>query len=614
MNMAGWLWGPLEMLGLPAAILTALAAAVAMAIVLLHLLRRRAVRVPVSFLPLWDLAAKGPAPGRPALGLRPRRWWALVFALAVLALIVIAAADPRPTPSASRGAAWVLLVDVSAPMAAGEGGRTRLDRAREIASDLLERRGPADRVLLAAFASEAVPLTGLTGDGRTLSGALSGLGIEASGPDLERALAFAADVVAGPRALARGALASPGGPPVPARIFVVGAGPYPRVSPELAARLAGVEVTFLTVATAAADNVALAAFAVRRRPGAPRIVDLSARVENFGRREVAVDLRLGSKNAGEAALLRRRLTIAARAHHDVVAHVTLPSSGGDELTASITAGGNALAIDDVASVRVLPFSPWRILTIGPRNLYLEGAWLSFGDEVAARTRPAAELEASRPTWTRYDLVVFDAVTPQPPPVEGRYLYIAPQYRKNEGGARDHTPFVAGSTLTSPVITDVAAGHVLARHLPLEDLNVRRAWRATAYASADVVASSLGQPLFLARRGPDHDASFVALAFDLRDSDLPLRPGLPLLLANTLEYLAAPARARQEDRLARALVPMSFDLQTTGLLPLAGATRTPPPRVFVASWRRWPWRGALTVALVLLTPAWLGPALARRRGT
>ena len=52
-----------------------------------------------------------------------------------------------------------------------------------------------------------------------------------------------------------------------------------------------------------------------------------------------------------------------------------------------------------------------------------------------------------------------------------------------------------------------------------------------------MASALGAPLILTRARPD--LRIVALAFDIRASDLPMRAAFPLLLGNAFAWLGAP---------------------------------------------------------------------------
>src|SRR3954454_2991798 len=84
------------------------------ALVALYLLRERERRVRVAFVRLWEPEAGSRRIER--LGRRLRRWLSLALQLALLWLLVIALADPRPAATAPAARSWVLLIDRSASM------------------------------------------------------------------------------------------------------------------------------------------------------------------------------------------------------------------------------------------------------------------------------------------------------------------------------------------------------------------------------------------------------------------------------------------------------------------------------------------------------------------
>jgi len=85
------------------------------------------------------------------------------------------------------------------------------------------------------------------------------------------------------------------------------------------------------------------------------------------------------------------------------------------------------------------------------------------------------------------------------------------------------------------VTETAAAHPLMRWVALKDLNIARA-STFALSPGDVaIASSFKEPIFVAR---DRDGrKTVALGFELKRSDLPLRVAFPILLINALDWFA-----------------------------------------------------------------------------
>jgi hypothetical protein len=213
-------------------------------------------------------------------------------------------------------------------------------------------------------------------------------------------------------------------------------------------------------------------------------------------------------------------------------------TGQAEIEARLVAEPDRLPLDDRAFAVVPPRPRRKILVVGNPNLYLDGALLSFGDAVVATRVTPAAAEATRAEWPAYDVVVFDAATPSSVPTAGRFLYFDPH--------GPGSPFAERGLVRDPVPSDVDRRHPLLTHVALADLNIREARRLTPAAGDKALVTSFGTPLLLIRERPD--VRMVALSFDVRRSDLPLRPTFPLLLANAFEWLDT--RAAEETTSAR----------------------------------------------------------------
>lgn len=486
--------------GLSPPALLALGGVGAAALVALYLLAERRRRVVVAFVPLWEQARGRSRFER--LGRRLRRWLSLLLQLTLLALLLFAAADPRPGATSGQGRAIVLLLDRSASMGARHGNERRWDAARRQARTIVEGLGPADQVMVASFARTVVGETAFERDPDRLVRAIEHLALSEEPADLGRALAFAGAVLRGrerPRVLV-----------VTDARHQVSPGPLPASD------------VFLVPVGGSEENAAIMTLGARRRTMDPGSVDISVVVQNFSTRprRTVIDL-----VAGVPPRTVERVPIelgpGARAER-TVSHLFVE---GALLEARLGDTGDALPLDDVACA-VVPDRPVRrVLVVGVPNLYLDGALLSFGPSVLVRRVDIGGMEATRAGWAEQDLVIFDGVTPDPAPPRGRYLYIAPS------GAS--SPFPASRSIASPVPSDFDRRHPVLAQLSLGDLNVQQA-RALAVAPGDrVLAASFGAPLIVARERPG--LRIVALGFDTRRSDLPLRPAFPLLLANVLDW-------------------------------------------------------------------------------
>jgi hypothetical protein len=170
-----------------------------------------------------------------------------------------------------------------------------------------------------------------------------------------------------------------------------------------------------------------------------------------------------------------------------------------------------------------------VLLVSEGNLFLEGALLALG---GSGDEQSLEYERVAPrAWTAprpgVDLTIFDAFTPPQLPAGGAYLYVDP---KGAG-----SPFALRGEVARPILTELAAGHPLTRWVTLSDTNIARASVFTLKPGDVAVASSFRQPVIAARRTPG--GKVLAIGFDLRRSDLPMRPAFPLLLANVLDWFA-----------------------------------------------------------------------------
>ncbi|HXI54712.1 MAG TPA: VWA domain-containing protein [Polyangia bacterium] len=492
----------------------------------LYLLKLQRRRVLVAFSPLWTALGGERRSERWARQLR--RWVSLLLQLVFLALLVLAAADPRPAAADRGGRSVVILIDRSASMGARDEDGLRIGRARRAAQEIVAGMAAGDRLMIVSFAASVTPESGFEDDAARLRASIERVGAGEEPGDLRGALAFARAVLR-ERPHPTLVLISDGAFSEDARRQVRWTEPGSPDDGGLS--LAGVDVRFVPVGRRR-DNVAILSFGARRKPGDLASVEAALVVQNFRAvaSKVLVEIVAGPQRV---AIERVRLTLEPdeRRRHvlpdvpaaDTRLEATLLS--GDAGTAAV----DDLAVDDRAFA-VIPAAPrLKILRVGEGNLFLDGALLSLGDAVdvrRAKATAAAGPSAGNP-WNAYDVVIFDGVTPPQAPTAGRFLYLDP--------SGPGSPFAVRGTLSDPIVSETKAHHPLLRHLALTDINIARARRLALATDDMAVASALGNPLIIARTRPN--LRVVALAFDVRQSDLPMRSAFPLLLANSLSFLA-----------------------------------------------------------------------------
>jgi hypothetical protein len=475
-----------------------------------HLVGRRRRRLVVSTVDPWRQAPG--APRRLRLGWRLQRWLMFLLQAAIAGALVLALADPRPG-GASPGRATVLLIDQSASMGAAAGGTTRLELARREARALASELRPGDHVLVAGFARQLQLESGWTGDAAAIRAAIDRIEPLAQAQDWPGALASAADLATGrprPRIVAIGDRPPGEGPPD---------APRPGL-PAVEYRAVGGPL----------DNVGIVGFSLARLADDPARAEAWLTLVGSAAQPRTVAFDLLSPASGRR-LARAQAEVPARGVRAV--RLVVPATGETEVTAVLRdpppGPANSLLLDDRAQATIPASASRRVLLISDGNLFLEGALRSLGAGLTVFTRPATPLVTTMDALAGYDLVVLEGVTPAAVPRTGRFLYLDP--------SGPGSPFPAGGAVRDPVPTELRRDHPLLRHLSLADLNIREARRLAVGRDDVVVAAALGVPLVVARERAGLRA--VAIAFDLRRSDLPLRPTLPLLLANAVDWLLGP---------------------------------------------------------------------------
>jgi hypothetical protein len=513
--------------GLGAAPLAALAAFALAAITALHLLRERRRRVLVSSAVLWSDAAARKRQAR--LGGRLRRWLSWAIQLLVLVLLLIAAGDPRRAPEPTERTV-IVLIDRSASMGARHGDGTRLDVAKREAKRIVAAAPGSAEVLVASFGATAVLEVGADGDRARAEAAIDRILQSDEPSDLPQALRFAGAI--GPETR-------------PATIVIVGDGSYDEV--EIAREVRPPNDLVFVQAGAPGENAGIVSFGPVPGGGRRAAPDAVLAVQNFGDRTRALVAEIWVDGARAA---RQELRLAPRAR--AVRHLPLAGRPGRLWEARLEpAPGEApdlLALDDRAYAIVSPPRPRTILVVGAPNLYLDAALLGLGEEVTFRRIGAGETAALAGAWEKYDCVIVDGAPLPVAPTRGRFLLLDP----HGPGA----PFPSRGVVRAPVPTTVDTNHPLLQHASLADLNVRQARRLELEPDDRAPVASFGVPLMITRERPE--LRLVALAFDVRRSDLPLRPSFPVLVANAVEWLAGAPAVPRTGHLTGSVAAVSSD--------------------------------------------------------
>jgi hypothetical protein len=491
--------------GLPLAQLLAVFGAVGFGVVVLYILKLRRRVVAVPFSPLWERILRDKE--ATSLFSKLKRLLSLLLQLALLALLVLALGDPRAAESLLHGRTVVVLIDASASMQATDVAPSRLAAAKDEVKKIVRGLGGADRMLVAQMDAMVTPLGPMTADTAALERELDGIHPTDARADFPRALRFASDVL---RGVDHG------------EIIVVSDGALGEPSDSSGAvHLGSAKLSYVEVGKSD-RNVGITQFSVRRYPLDKSRYEVMLELSNTGAASEDVELQL----LGDGALVdvtRLRLQPGASlprfypqlsgANRRLEAKIALVDGTRDDLPA-----------DDRAYALLPERRRAKVLVVTAGNTYLEAALLLDEYLDVTDVAPAAYPQAlARGSW---DTVIFDGATPPEMP-GANALYLDPR----GPGA----PVKVTDELKQPGFDKIDRKHPVVRFLALDDVNIALGRKLVPETGDRVLGASDGgaSPLLVA--GTRGGYRFVAVGFDVRDSDLPLRTAWPLFVIDCVNW-------------------------------------------------------------------------------
>lgn len=491
--------------GLGAAQLAAIFAAAAAVVVGLYILKLRRRTIAVPFSPLWQRILKDK--DATSLFSRLKRLLSLLLQLALLALLVLALGDPRAAATLVKGRTLVVLIDASASMQATDVAPDRLGVAKNEVKSMIRGLGGADRMLIAQMDAMVTPLGPMSGDTSELERALDQVRATDTRADFPRALRFATDTL---RNVDNG------------EIVVVSDGNLGLAADASGAvHLGDDKLSFVPVGKGK-RNVGITQFSVRRYPLDKSRYEVMLEVTNTGPEQEDIELTL----LGDGTLVdltKLRLQPGERLPR------FYPNLSGASRTleakiANVDGSHDDLPADDRAYALLPERRRAKVLVVTEGNTYLEAALLL--DEYLDVTQVSAQAYvADHANGAGYDTVIFDRATPATPP-RAHALYLDP---RGPG-----SPVKVADELAQPGFDKIDRKHPIVRFTALDDVNIARGHKLVPQPGDKVVGSfDPGAPLLVA--GTRGGYKFVAMGFDVRDSDLPLRVAWPLLLLNSINH-------------------------------------------------------------------------------
>jgi len=491
--------------GLPLAELVAVFAAVGVGVAVLYVLKLRRRVVAVPFSPLWERILRDKE--ATTLFSKLKRLLSLLLQLALLALLVLALGDPRAAESFIKGRTVVVLVDASASMQATDVAPTRLGFAKDEVKKMIRGLGGADRMLIAQMDAMITPLGPMTGDTSALEREVDSIAATDARADFPRALRFATDVLRGADR---------------AEIVVVSDGALGAAEDASGpVHLGDAKLSYVKVGKQA-RNVGITQFSVRRYPLDRSRYEVMLELTNASPEVEDVELQL----LGDGALVDlTKLRLQPGEHLPRF----YPQLSGASRTleakiARVDGTHDDLPIDDHAYALLPERRRAKVLVVTPGNTYLEAALLL--DEYLDVTDVAPQGYAPAIAKGGWDAVLFDGVTPAELP-KANALYLDP---RGPGG-----PVRVEGLIKTPGFDKVDRKHPALRFLALDDVNVAEGHKLVPESGDKVLGAAEGgaSPILVA--GTRGGFKFVALGFDVRQSDLPLRVAWPLFVLDCINW-------------------------------------------------------------------------------
>jgi len=488
------------------------------AVILLYLLKLKRVDMPISSTLLWRRSLEDLKANTPFQKLR--RNLLLLLQLAVISLLTLALARPVLNLGGLQGQSFIVLIDHSASMSATDVKPSRLEAAKRKAIELVNDMSLGDRMMVVSFSKGARVLSPFDQDKASLRRVIQAIPPTDTPTEVEEAFriaASAAEVAVNPE------------------VFVFSDGEFTIPSGAWSGRM---NLRYVPVGESG-ENAGIVDLVVRKDFTLEGRYEILVGIQNFGQqeREIYLDLwgegeaagAIASPAAAEPAELRterklmdsRKFTLGPGALNTII--FKDPGTFPRKIDLLLDSP-DALVADNQAWALIPQEKEIQILLVTKGNYYLQRVLNLNPQARLFVTTPAA---FSRPET--YDLIVFDSFSP-PALFAGNYVFINQIPPLPE--------WSIGEEIRLPALVDWNRTHPLTRYLNLDNLVINQCRNIGIPAWAEVIAESRETPLIVAFQ--DQEIKGVVIAFDIYDSDWPLRVSYPIFFSNLVNWFHAEA--------------------------------------------------------------------------
>jgi len=412
----------------------------------------------------------------------------LMLQLLVLLLGAFALGQPMFKHVEMHDDTLILMIDQSASMNVVEAdGRTRLEEAKVQARAAVDNMSPDGRAMVIAFCDRATVASSFDSDKSAVKRKIDSIESTQSTTTLGEAMSLAEAytqkmVIGGVEA---GSDIASDAPASPATVFLFTDG---RIEDSHLVALQEFQTNKLTVTSIGqrGDNVGILAMEAGRNHERPEILEVAARVRNFGPAPVTVDavlyvdgrnvdvqtLQMAGAPSPEKAATDSSNALAAAPHgasdaNDfVVAVFDNVEFAGEGVVEVMLRVDDALPADDRAWTLIPPPRPTRVLLVTGGNMFLEQVLSVLPIDVVTMTaeqyESAPESELLDGERISYDVVIFDRHSTARLP-KGNYFFW--------GSIPKINGVALGDKIANQVIFNWDETHPVLRHVGVETLFV-----------------------------------------------------------------------------------------------------------------------------------------------
>ncbi|MBI2194984.1 MAG: VWA domain-containing protein [Planctomycetes bacterium] len=454
---------------------------------------------------------------------RERRKLRTLVSFAVLALAFLCTSFDGSRPYHASGDAQphdhLVLLDVSAsmkavespaaPAPAGTVPEPRFERARRVAAETVRNLPVGDRLMIITVGEKAQVACHFESDLKKLGEVLEGIRPQDTSTGWPDAAQLLREILPAARS-----------PMV--HLLSDGGGWDPRLWSGLPA---GVEWRYHAAGGPAA-NVGLTHFRARTTFHSDRDFQIITEIRNFSDESQAMDLDL---YLDDLVMETHAMELKPNEVRTEVFQQTLRVGG--VLSGRLRHGEeeyrDALNVDNAAyDVVPSPTRPKVLLYSREASGFLEAALSANSNALAYLQTP----EQYSPAYAA-DVVIFYDLAEVPGPLPDRDLIFINVRGKD-------LPVGIQKEFENPVMRTWNQHHPLMNYLSLSNLLMSRAQGFLLPGWAETLAETASGPLILAGETPERQMVFIGL--DPRESDMPFRVALPLLVANAILWMKEPA--------------------------------------------------------------------------